>query len=399
MKTERCVGRVRTRTRRRPGGRWRVTELVRLSACVLCAAAGAWTCEARANRHFTVSEREIFVDHSRNGRSGHMGHALVDAGGGRILDFYSNCNGRRCDGHSGDGWMEYRVSDDYGRTFGPAKTLDYSRRVHDAWQHTALCEKAVRDPQGRILLFFQITDATKPACCEPWSEPTVAVSTDRGETFSDGIGTGADPGRIYDAVCDGKDVYFITQANDASKSFLGNASNHLYKVWKGNVGSFVPSVLPIDATGKGYGALCFAKDGSLIAYVYDSKREEDPEYTVSRDRGRTWSAPRRAHVAKKIRNPQLRRVGDTWLLAGRNGGEGDGFVLYASSDGIHWDDGEMLDRRPPGGGVGYYGNMLPIYEPGQVPRVLLQYSHVYEKCRVNIAHRTIRFDGAPKVRP
>ena len=65
---------------------------------------------------FGVSEREIFVDHSRNGRSGHMGHALVDAGGGRILDFYSNCDGRRCDGHSGFGWMEYRISEDYGKT-------------------------------------------------------------------------------------------------------------------------------------------------------------------------------------------------------------------------------------------------------------------------------------------
>lgn len=343
---------------------------------------------------FGVSEREIFVDHSRNGRSGHMGHALVDAGGGRILDFYSNCDGERCGGHSGFGWMEYRISDDYGRTFGPARVLEYSRRLYEEGKHTALCEKAVRDPDGRILLFFQVTDATKPICCEPWSEPTVAVSVDRGETFSDGVGTGADPGRIYDAVCDGRDVYFITQANDARKSFLGNASNHVYKVWKGNVGAFKPTALPIDAMGKGYGALAFGKDGSLIAYVYDSNREECPEYTVSNDRGKTWSAPRRTYLANRIRNPQLRRIGDAWLLAGRNGDRGDGIVLYTSVDGIHWDRGEMLDRRPPDGGTGYYSNLLPVFEPGCEPRVLLQYSHVYSTNRVNIAHRWITLGRA-----
>ena len=32
---------------------------------------------------YTVSDREIFVDHAKNRRSGHMGHALVNAGDGR----------------------------------------------------------------------------------------------------------------------------------------------------------------------------------------------------------------------------------------------------------------------------------------------------------------------------
>lgn len=129
----------------------------------------------------------------------------------------------------------------------------------------------------------------------------------------------------------------------------------MYKVYKSESGgTFTATVLPIDAAGKGYGALEFAKDGSLIAYVYDSKREDEPEYTISRD-----------------------------------GGRGDGLVLYHSADGIHWDEGQIVDRRPKGGGTGYYSNLLPIYEPGKPPRVLLQYSHVYDRNRVNIAHRTI----------
>ena len=340
-------------------------------------------------KDFTVSEREIFVDHQRNHRSGHMGHALVDAGKGRILDFNSNCDGDRLGGHSGYGWMEYRISDDYGRTWGAPRTLPYSRRLFEEGKHTALCEKAVKAPDGRIILFFQITDASQEICCEPWSAPTMAVSTDNGETFSDGIPTGAEAGRIYDAVADAKGVYFLIQANE---HFLGTRPEHVYKVYRSDAGGpFVPTTLPIDAKGKGYGALEVASDGSLIAYIYDSRREDALEYTISRDRGKTWSAPARSRVAKLIRNPQVRRLGDVWFLIGRNGGSGDGLVLYSSEDGINWDGGHQIDRRPPGGGTGYYGCLLPIHEPGCAPRMLMQYSHVYSLHRVNIAHRTITF--------
>lgn len=133
----------------------------------------------------------------------------------------------------------------------------------------------------------------------------------------------------------------------------------------------------------------FAKDGSLIVYVYDSAHEDQIEYVISRDRGLTWSAPARSRVAKLIRNPQVRRLGDVWFMTGRNGGVSDGLVLYSSDDGIHWDEGRMIDRRPPKGGYGYYSCLLPVFEPGQSPRMLLQYSHVYSANRVNIAHRWI----------
>jgi len=339
-------------------------------------------------RKFTVSEREIFVDHQKNHRSGHMGHAMVNCGGGRILDFYSSCDYDRAKGHSGYGWMEYRISSDYGRSFSEARVLPYSKKLYEEGVHTALCEKAVKAPDGSVLLFIQITDTLEPICCEPWSEPTMAVSWDNGETFSDGIDIGADKGRIYDAVCDDKYVYFIMESNE---HFLGTRPEHVYKVYKGTSdGHFTASVLPIDAMGKGYGALEFAANGDLIAYAYDSKRESEPEYTISHDGGLTWDAPARAKTEKLIRNPQLRRVDDIWFLVGRNGGNGEGLVLYASEDGIHWDEGRMLDKRPEGStGTGYYSNLLPIWEDGQPPRVLLQYSHVYDQCRVNIAHRMI----------
>ena len=106
---------------------------------------------------FAVSDREIYVDHEKARRSGHMGHALVDAGGGRILDFNSNCDYDRVAGHSDFGWMEYRISNDWGRTWGESRVLPYSKRLFDEGKHTALCEKAVEAPDGRIRLFYGLT--------------------------------------------------------------------------------------------------------------------------------------------------------------------------------------------------------------------------------------------------
>ena len=345
-----------------------------------------------AGKRFTVSGGETWRDNKSVGRSGHMGHALVDCGNGRILDFTSNCAGmERAAGHSGYGWMEYRISDDYGKTFGPVRVLPCSRKMYEEGRHTALCEKAVKAPDGRIVLFFQITDPSQPICCEPWSAPLMAVSTDNGETFSDFLPTGADAGRIYDAVCDDRYVYFIMLSNP---HFLGTRPEHVYKVYRAGPDlKFAPSVLPIDAQGRGYGALEFAADGALFAYAYNSRCETEMDCTVSRDRGMTWSKPGRSHVALKIRNPQIRRLDGAWFLIGRNGGKGDALVFYSSADGVNWDAGVRLDVRPDGTGTGYYGCMLPIREPGQPPRMLMQYSRPYLSSCVNVMHRTITLDA------
>lgn len=71
----------------------------------------------------------LFVDHSRAGRSGHLGHALVEYASGKILAFYSNCSDAN-DGHTGDGWMEYKRSEDGGHTWSKPVPLDYSKRVY-----------------------------------------------------------------------------------------------------------------------------------------------------------------------------------------------------------------------------------------------------------------------------
>ena len=101
-------------------------------AAVAAAVSGAAYEGACAGSRFTVSDGEVWRDNESVGRSGHMGHALVDCGNGRILDFTSNCAGmERVTGHSGYGWMEYRISDDYGKTFGPVRILPCSKKMYE----------------------------------------------------------------------------------------------------------------------------------------------------------------------------------------------------------------------------------------------------------------------------
>lgn len=94
----------------------------------------------------------VFVNHELNGRSGHLGHALVETAPGQVLAFYPNCSAVS-GGHNGDGWMEYKRSADGGRTWSAPCVLAYSKAVHAAnrgW--SVMCERAVRCDDGSLLL-------------------------------------------------------------------------------------------------------------------------------------------------------------------------------------------------------------------------------------------------------
>lgn len=66
-----------------------------------------------------LSDPEVYIDNQARKRSGHMSHAMVEFAPGRILAFNSNCPQERYAGHSPFGWIEYRCSEDYGKTWGP----------------------------------------------------------------------------------------------------------------------------------------------------------------------------------------------------------------------------------------------------------------------------------------
>ncbi|MBR4236767.1 MAG: exo-alpha-sialidase [Clostridia bacterium] len=332
--------------------------------------------------NFTITKPELFVDNQARKRSGHMGHALVEYKPGKILDFYSDCDYDRVSGHSGYGWMEYRRSEDYGRTWGNERVLNYTKRVFDEGVHTALCEKAMANSKGDICCLFQITDASRPIACEPWSEPTYIISRDGGESWSDARQACPVKGRIYDSLARGDTLHFLIHDNP---HFIGNAPEHCFRLYRSddlNAGFYEQSVLPINAIGKGYCTMEYMQDGSIIAYVYDSLNETHMPYCISRDGGDSWDECGSAYFAKKIRNPQLVRTHKLWFLCGRNGDKGDGLVIYSSPDGINWDEGVIAATRPVDG-CAYYSNTLYIKESG---RVLVQFSHVYDRNRVNIMH-------------
>ena len=91
----------------------------------------------------------MFADLVAKGRSGHLGHALVEYAPGCVLAFYSNCSGVRNDGHNGFGWMEYRRSLDAGQTWDDPRPIPF-------WM--GCIPSAVKRPPAR---------RTARLCCSP----------------------------------------------------------------------------------------------------------------------------------------------------------------------------------------------------------------------------------------
>lgn len=117
----------------------------------------------------------LFVDNSPAGRSGHLGHALVEYEDGKILAFYPNCSADafrpkspNTKGHSAVGWMEYKRSEDGGKTWSGRNVLAYSKDLFDAGQnggpdakkYSAFAEKAVLTDESDIVVFFLVCDIT-----------------------------------------------------------------------------------------------------------------------------------------------------------------------------------------------------------------------------------------------
>ncbi len=333
----------------------------------------------------------LFADHSPKGRSGHMGHALVEYGKGKLLAFYPNCSAidPRYKGHSGDGWMEYRRSIDGGRTWSEPIVEPHSKALHEAQcGRTMMCEKAVCTEDGTIVLFYLTCDMrTNGHIWEPYFEPYYAFSTDGGETWSELHLFVHEAGRIYDVLYRDGVMYALFYAN-AELPGVAHERDHDYRLYVSEDGGKkweLRSVLPFQSTMHCYyGTMEFMPDGRLIAYIYDEKDEYNLKYLVSEDGGRTWGVNRRAFFEKKIRNPQLVYFDGTWFMHGRSGSFGKDrghFVLYSSQDGVNWDAGQYL--RMATAGAGAYSNNLVVHLPEGENRLMIQTSHAYEGNKTN----------------
>ncbi len=336
----------------------------------------------------------LFVDHSNNNRSGHLGHALVEYEPGKLLAFYANCSDANR-GHAAVGWTEYRRSVDGGETWSDPIELEHAKRTFDDGQRrSAFCEKAVLAPDGAIVVTTLECDLQTNPGWHPHYEPMVLRSTDGGETWQDTVPLSDEPGRVYDMMRLGDEILALEFCNDTAETFVGTRPEHVYNLYvsEDSGKSFsLRSTLPFDTEGRGYGTMEILPDGGLIAYVYNINDEQNLDYVVSDDQGRTWTEPDTAFFERQIRNPQMTRFKDGYVLHGRSGSKGDEeirghFILYTSRDGLHWDRGQYLRMQEAGAGA--YSNAIVVgtLDAETPERLLIQASHAYEASKTNILH-------------
>ncbi len=330
----------------------------------------------------------LYVDHQKDGRSGHLSHALVEYKKGCVMSFYSNCSGTRNKGHNGFGWIEYRRSLDGGVSWEEPTVLPYSWDAFINEPFTVGCEKAVSTQENEIIAFF--ARCCNPNGWEPYLEPTVVISHDGGQTWDEPAVFCDKRGRIYDAFAldgsvfvlfhaapdwlakDAEEKYYIYQSDDHGKNF------------------FLKGTLPGDPTDHAYGTMTLRRDGALICYTYNKADEYNLDYSISYDMGSTWAESGKSYLPKRIRNPQIARSKDGFFLHGRSGCESKelpfNFVLYSSKDGINWDEGQYLCQISSA--KAYYSNNLVLSGDDGSERILIQSSVPQKEIggTVNVAH-------------
>ena len=354
------------------------------------------------------NEGILFVDNSPEGRSGHLGHALVEYEDSKILAFYPNCSAeihnlkKPSKGHSARGWMEYKRSKDGGKTWSDRNVLAYSKDLFDTGQSgdtrkklSAFAEKSVRTDKGEIVVFFLVCDITTNVIWRQFQVPTYIRSLDGGHTWSDPSALCSNRGRVYDARYYDGEILVLYFKNDNEINFLGNKPEHVYELYVSRDGgrTFVKrSELPFDTIGKSYGTMEMLDSGSIVVYVYNSNAEHTMDYLISEDAGRTWSEPKIAHFQKRIRNGHMASLNGCYFMHGRSAflqgkKEQKGhLVLYASRDGIVWDDGVYLKMREEG--IAAYSNSIVVgsLNSNKPNRLLIQASHAYEQNLTNVYH-------------
>ena len=339
-------------------------------------------------RNLKLSKPILYIDNEARGRSGHMGHPMLNLGNNIIMDFNSNVSAVRCDGHSGFGWMEYRISEDGGDTFGDFNIIPYTMDVLLDGIFSAIIEAAVVCDDGTIVAFCNIFSQEHSVCCSPYGIPTYIRSYDMGKTWEVAKPLSVFAGRVYSARYYNGKIYVLEFCN---KEVVGATDKDVYRIFcsHDNGESFEElCIVPFKSTkGRFYGTMQFDENGKLIVYAYNEMCETELDYAISEDSGKTWSKTGSCYLAKKIRNPQIAILDGQFILHGREAGGINAFVLYTSKDGIVWDEGHrIVDYHPQ---YSFYSNNVIVNKNGK-NKLLVQYSQTYkESCCVNIYHMWI----------
>lgn len=344
------------------------------------------------------NEGILFMDHSKQGRSGHPGNTLVECHNGDIVSFFTNISGNVFEGHGVAGWSEYKRSTDGGTTWGPNTAFEFSKNVWDGNQlYSALVVGSVVAPNGTIVAIIgRFND--KEGTWGKKETPLYSLSSDHGFTWTapqlvDDSATVDELSLTYDSLFVHDNTVYAIFTGGADAMCQGPYS--LYASQDNGETFAKVSDIPLDPRD------CYCTggvldDGAFIVYSYASRDHDTDEknlpYVISSDNGRTWSEVRHAVFAKKLRNPQMsEKVGDLYFMHGRSGSYGEErnhLVLYASRNGIDWDEGVFLKRTGPDCADSYSANeVIGRNNPALPTRILIQSSVAYDgKRKTNVNH-------------
>lgn len=303
------------------------------------------------------------------GRNSHGGPVCMEYANGDLVAFHTNASG-----HNLDGWSEYAVSKDGGKTWDMYNKFQYSYQTYqDDPKTPAWVEEGLVTHKGTVVLFVTHFKAGQGR-----TKSGITRSYDHGKTWTD-----------YEPM-DGDFVgYPAAVAVDGETNFvlmdIGGGPHVLYVSTDDGMTWKKRSTLTLD-DDKWYGGMCMMADGRILAGAYDSKDEDHFHYCISSDKGHTWSEQRHAPVDKKIRDPEVACLAGTYYLHGRAGHSGKGahrFVLYQSDDGENWKDGILVSGLAKGPD-GYNHNCIINKYKEDVPNELMvEYSILYADRNTN----------------
>ena len=301
-------------------------------------------------------------------RCSHGGPVCLEYPDGTLVAFYANTSS-----HNVDGWTEYALSKDKGRTWDKHHPFPHSLAAYEKNRKRPVwVEEGLVTAEGTVVLILTEFDGDRRV------RNSVMRSKDCGATWS-GPEPFADDAVGYPAAAAvaGSVCYVLLDSVRGPHELYVSVDDG--KTWRRR------STLPLQKDAW-YGALCVMEDGGLLAGAYVTQDEDHLYYCISRDGGRTWGAQRKAPLDKKIRDPELACLDGKYYLHGRSGHLGSGshrFVLYQSDDGIHWKSGVIIsgDRRFPDG---YSHNcILNKYDADKPNELMIQYSIIYEPPRTS----------------
>ena len=316
------------------------------------------------------------------GRCSHGGPVCLEYPNGNIAAFHTNLSD-----HNLDGWSEFALSKDGGKTWDRYNKVEYSFMAYARDQKRPVwVEEGLVTERGTIILFL--------AHYETGGEETktrlgTIRSYDNGSTWTafetlDGSFVGYP---CSTAVAGATNYVLVDSA--------GGGPHVLYVSTDDGRSWSRRSALSLD-NDKWYGTMTIMADGRLLGGAYTEKDEQHFHYCLSEDEGHTWGPQQKAYVDKMIRDPELAYLSGKYYLQGRSGHGKDGghrFVLYQSDDGERWGKGIIIsgDTEKPDG---YSQNCIINKYDDDVPDELMTvYSIVYKGRDTNEYVYFIRPDG------